>query len=52
MHHVYAKTITRKCPARLSNANRIDGRDVKRVMETILTKTFKKLILNLSCKDI
>ena len=25
MHHVYAKTITRKCPVRLSNANRVDG---------------------------
>ena len=32
MHHVYPKTITRKCPVRLSNANRNDCTVVKGVI--------------------
>ena len=53
MHHVYAKTITRKCPLRLSNANRMDGTVVKEVMGLeILDKNYKNLLLNNSYKVI
>ena len=43
MHHVYAKTISRECPARLSNANRIDSRVVKRVIEKDVWPKIQKI---------
>jgi hypothetical protein len=46
MHHVYAKTITRKCPVRLSNANRVDGAVVNGV--EILDVKYNNLLLNIS----